>query len=171
MPVGEAVVASCPTLNRWFAVEYGSPPAYMSVITSYSHCLVSLSSPQARARMRRAVTATSPPTAVGTSPTVPRGAPRSPRVRARRRAVGPNRWLSFVHTPAPPTESRDRSPGLILAIGTVTEISVRSGVHAVPGVKLSDKDFCECATLLTCAPSSNPRTFSIEPNCYRDIDV
>ena len=48
--VGEAVVASRPTLNRWVSVEYSSSPAYMSGSIPYSHGLVSLSSPQARAR-------------------------------------------------------------------------------------------------------------------------
>ena len=125
-PVGEAFVASCSTLNRWMNVEYSSPPAYTSGSIPCSHCLVSFSSPQARARMRRAATATSPPTAVGTSPTVPRGAPRSPRVRAQRRNVGPRVFVYLVPIHTTATVSRGRSPEPLPGFGETTKILVLS---------------------------------------------
>ena len=53
--------------------------------------------------------------------------PPRPRVRARRRALGPRARLSFVRTPYPLLRLWDRSRGALGAVRTRSEISVPSG--------------------------------------------
>ena len=56
------------------------------------------------------------------------GAAPSPRKRARRRAVGPTRWLSIVHIHYRPMVVRKRSLGALGDVGTARRILVSSRI-------------------------------------------
>ena len=113
----------CSTAGRWtlngrFGDEYGSSPLYGSVTGTYTPRAVRLGSPRGLSRSSWPATCYLAPAAVGTSPTGLSGAAASRGVRARRRAVGPTRWLCFVYIRYKVPGPLGRSPK---ALGTITD--------------------------------------------------
>ena len=138
----------CSPAGRWmlngrFGDEYGSNSPYGSVTGTYTpRRAVSLGSPRGLSRSSWPATCYLAPAAVGTSPTGLSGTAASRGVRARRRAVGPTRWLCFVSIRYKVPGPLDRSPKALRTIADGPEIltptvgvSVRLHSECGKGVK------------------------------------
>ena len=118
--------AGCQTPNGRSDDEYDSIPRYGSRNTSCTRPPVRLDSPRDLSRTSLSMTRSHAPTAVGTSPTGLSGAPGRPRVRARRRAVGPTRRLCIVYTRYKVLGPIGWSREVLRGVSTVRKISVPS---------------------------------------------